>query len=423
MKINTIQQLLDLMEKLEPELVDPIFVVGSLATRGESNNDVDVVVTNPQDGLILSRHISNLDLISNVVPHTSQFLLFNSRNARGKVRPFQLVKVIRPAKKAFALPAETYSIEQLLKILPKDIKEIDISWKADGIRTQLHRVGDKLQFLTDEANVIPENKVAPILAEAQKHYPNIFILDGEIVLYLNGVLQKREDVVAYLRRKEEPNKAELTGIRFKPFDVLYFNGKPIADEPLRDRIAILKRYFPDTKHIHKIERTRLKAPFTATNLASAIKKVTSREGVVIRDLDSTYWESSRMFKLKWQIEVDLLVVKKEITKNKTYVYTCATREGIVVGKTYPQSSFNANVGDVIRVAIENLTKRVVDGQIIYTWYSPRVTGIKGEASGKAVEGAKQIKIGSIIDVTNFPLRRKADSIKTLELIYEKSGGK
>jgi hypothetical protein len=300
---------------------------------------------------------------------------------------------------------------------------VNVSWKADGMRTQLHKVGDRVELLTDEAKSIDPAKVAPIIEEARKYLPHAIILDGELMGYENGKRILREEFVGWIHSKEKPTEARLKGIRYKPFDVLWLEGKDLTDLAYIQRHNILEKVVKKTAHIHPIINTWVKAPITKEKLERAIKKVTSQEGVVVRDARQTYWDSHRMWKLKWQVEVDLLVVKKEKTKGGAWVFICATREGFIVGKTYGQKIVNAEVGDVIRVAVDHLTRRVIEGRVIYSWYSPKPRDIKKSGSGTEKSPKSKFEVGEKIDVSHFENRKYADSIKALEKAYEALEGK
>lgn len=413
MKIKRIEDLYEFAKKHD---LEPFFTLGGIWQNGEvpEGHDVDVILLDKGETPIWENEVENIHVLDQEAPSTYNFFLVEKSS---KVVPFKLVEVIRPAKRAFALKDQAFSIDQLMELIPKDCPALYVSWKADGMRTQLHKVGDRVELLSDEAHGIDPAKVAPIIEEARKSLPHAVILDGELMGYLNGKQRLREEFVGWIHSKEKPTEAQLKGIRYKPFDILWLEGKDLTDLPFIQRYNIWKKVVKKTAHIHPIIHTWIKAPITKEKLERAIKKVTSQEGVVIRDARQKYFDSHLMWKLKWQFEVDLLVVKKETTKGGAWVFTVATREGYIVGKTYGQRIVNANVGDVIRIAVDHVTRRVINGREVFSFYSPKPRDIKKAGKGEKSPKSKY-EVGERIDVSHFANRKYADSIEALRKIWE-----
>lgn len=301
---------------------------------------------------------------------------------RSLVKPFTLVKVVKPAKRALTIN-EVYSPERLMEILP-DGHRWDVSWKEDGIRCQAHKDGGKVVLMSDEARVLPKEKVFPIMREISLRFPRICIADGELQLWLGGINQKHEGLVALLHRKEKPTREQWNGLRYFYWDILYLNGKDLTDRAWYQRNLLLgdwgSRQVRRTKHIIVPEK----------NVMAAVKKVMSLEGAMVRAVDSTYWQDNLLFKVKKTFDVDVRVVKVE-QKIGGAVYTCADREGNIVGRTYKQTYVKAKVGDVIRVNITKVSRRwdKEKGKWMYSWYSPTVARPGKGVAKKAMAMAKR----------------------------------
>jgi len=270
--------------------------------------------------------------------------------------------VAKPEKKAFKTN-EVFSIARLREILPAG-HSWDVSAKMDGIRCQLHRVGERLQFMTDEGHIVPEAKVAAIVAEAKSSLPERCVLDGELMLYLKGKNQHHEGVVRYLRTRET-TAAEASGIRYAIWDILW-NGNDLTDRPFAERSRILG---DDQKG--RIFR----APHTEADtdvVAGAIRKVQSAEGAMIRATDAAYWATHLLFKYKKMFDVDVTVVRVLPTRAGAERYVCADSAGNVVGTTYAASYLKGQVkrGDVITVSIQKVGRRITNGKAHFHWFSP-----------------------------------------------------
>lgn len=303
---------------------------------------------------------------------------------RGPVKLFSLVKVAKPVKKAWTMH-EVFSTRRLIDRLPYG-RDWVVSSKEDGIRCQLHNGPEQVKLLTDEGGVIRPECVQPIIAEIKRMTKSSCIFDGELKLYLGGRNQSHEGVKAYITRKRPPTTEELAGIVYRYWDKLWKNGRDLTMVPYLRRFKMTK--FKKTPHIEPVDHKVV----LESGIPSAGSKVASKEGFMVRDAASTYWQDNLIYKVKKTYDVDVKIVK--MTKRTDgWTYTCANREGDVVGETYKQTYLvppDVKVGDVIRVTVTTVSRKWDPEKNTYTyhWYSPTPVPAKGRLAQLARRVAK-----------------------------------
>lgn len=212
------------------------------------------------------------------------------------------------------------------------------------------------------------------------------------MLYDRSVPLGHQGVVSFLRSTKYIPSKYRTGIRYKVWDIIY-KDKPLDTLSYRERLLLLDDIHHNTKHIHRVKNKNT----NKSGVPRAIISVRSREGAVIRALDSKYFDENLLFKIKKTYQVDCKVMKVERAKNGSYIYTCVDSDSDILGKTYGQKLVKAKPGDILTVNITELNRKKENGKWKYTWYSPMVAVAK-----------KNHK---------FNTDRKVDTKKVLEEIY------
>ncbi|HET9217570.1 MAG TPA: hypothetical protein VFR18_11355, partial [Terriglobia bacterium] len=144
-------------------------------------------------------------------------------------------RLFRPFKFMLATPAETED-----EIYGNFGGSFFVEDKYDGIRGQLHADGSRVALysrtLDDVSGQFPE-----VVADAHALKERL-ILDGEVVAYREGAVLPFAMLQKRLGRKRPSHalQAEIP-VAFMVFDVLYFNGSLLIDEPLRSRKDLLLR--------------------------------------------------------------------------------------------------------------------------------------------------------------------------------------
>ncbi len=217
--------------------------------------------------------------------------------------------------------------------------------KYDGIRAQLHRVGDRVELFSRD--------LRPLQAEFQELLPPAralaadVILDGEIIAYAEGKKLSFFDLQKRLGRLKEGDLffGPSVPVRFVAFDLLWCDGQSLIEAPLTERRT-------------KLEALALSSPFQTLEVVhasgpaaieTAFKKARMRdhEGLLAKDPNSSYSPGRRglaWLKLKKPMPtLDCVVVKAEEGHGKrSHVlsdYTFAVREPktdqlVIIGKAY-----------------------------------------------------------------------------------------
>jgi len=113
--------------------------------------------------------------------------------------------------------------------------------KYDGIRLQLHKVGDRVSLFSRD--LLPLDDTFPDLIAAVRNLPWDGILDGELVAFAEGRKLGFNDLQKRLGRNLSQNDLFLTDrihhasvpLRFVAFDLLWHAGESLLDRPLAER--------------------------------------------------------------------------------------------------------------------------------------------------------------------------------------------
>jgi len=186
-------------------------------------------------------------------------------------------------------------------------------------------------------------------------------------------LLHRADTIAHVFKNKYPN-AEL---KAHVFDIMRHEEKNMTDEELEQRINILFNNYSaktsDYLHFPSKKDTR-----TADSLkdieeyAKEIMDMPTSEGVVIKDLTSTYFigtkKNPKWIKWKKFVDLDMIVLDKKATKSKLYSYTLGAGPVLEEGKHIVKlndklymnvgkalnTKTNVNIGDIIRVKVDEV---------------------------------------------------------------------
>jgi DNA ligase-1 len=162
--------------------------------------------------------------------------------------------------------------------------------KYDGVRCQLHRTGSRVALYSRD---LRETTAAfPEVAEAAEQMGHDLLLDGEILAHRDGRVLRFFELQRRLGRKVvSAALLEAVPVVLVAFDLLYLDGEPLLDRPLRERRGLL-------------EGLRLKPPFllarfeTASSAAEldrvfAETRERGNEGLMLKDPESTYTPGRR----------------------------------------------------------------------------------------------------------------------------------
>ena len=215
-------------------------------------------------------------------------------------------------------------------------------YKYDGIRAQLHKIGNKVKIfsrrLEDVTSPFPE------IVNASANQQDDFILDGEIVPFRNNKPLPFNELQRRLRRKNvDQSIINEIPVVYVAYDILYLNGNSAIKQILTKRKEILEGLL--------LNEPLMKAPFLTLDSEEKIagmfteSRSLGHEGLVLKDPDSTYQPGKRgkhWVKLKQELDtIDAVIVIAEYGHGKRAGvlsdYTFAVRDNDelrIIGKAY-----------------------------------------------------------------------------------------
>lgn len=220
---------------------------------------------------------------------------------KGETPPAHIV-LFQPLAPMLASTAETLAETGL------ETNDAMLDWKVDGVRAQVHKKGEKVAVYSRSGNDITE-ECDEIVGELGALEVGAAVYDGEVVLAgEDGVVRPFQDTFSHLSSKESRRPGERLRVRL--FDCLHRDGVDLLDAPLRERLVALDATVPEPLRMPRL-RTRELAPAQAFFDAA---RAAGHEGVMVKDLTSTYRAGSRgrsWYKVKAVHTVDLVVLAAE----------------------------------------------------------------------------------------------------------------
>jgi DNA ligase-1 len=202
------------------------------------------------------------------------------------------------------------------KLGSTDDTELCVDVKLDGIRVQVHRLGNDVRVVTRSLDDITER--VPEIVEVVRALPSDrLVLDGEaLAVGEDGVPRPFQETAARSATREATpgatSEAELAAqLQLTPFffDVLHADGRDLVDAPLRERLAVLD----EVAAPHTVRRLVTRDPDAAAEFfAGALRE--GQEGVVVKSLDTPYAAGRRgagWVKVKPRQTLDLVVLAVE----------------------------------------------------------------------------------------------------------------
>jgi DNA ligase-1 len=240
------------------------------------------------------------------------------------------LEIGRPIRPMLASPGDT--LDEALT------GSVVVEYKLDGARIQVHKDGPDVHIFTRTLREI--TKSVPELVELVRNLPaERTVLDGE-TLALNDDGRPRPFQETMSRFGATSERELLLHPYF--FDCVHLDGQDLVDAPLRERNAALHKAVGDALVIPgALEPTREEAEAV---LARALDQ--GHEGVVVKELDSTYQAGRRgkaWRKIKPVHTLDLVVLAAEWGHGRRTGYLSNLHLGardpdggppIMVGKTF-----------------------------------------------------------------------------------------
>jgi DNA ligase-1 len=329
-------------------LSDQVELVGGVCEKGYSDHDLDIICSPQLEVLVFEA----------LPPSYRSKIHFVQSLSIPKILPFRFIPPTKP-QKSNSSSNEIFHLNDLAGLEG----EFLIEPKYDGVRAQIHRKEKEVRIFTNEGNRI-EDKFPHLVKDILAYDQESFILDGEIVKYKGNSRLSHREVAGYVHDKSDTS--DDSHFKFKLFDILYLNGEDLTSLPLEQRKKSLEENFPDANFVHKVKYEKSKGE----DLPSKIKSLATSEGAMIKRSGSKYFDGKNWYKWKRYFELDALVQGVEKNKGGSYNYACAVgsrSNPVPIGTTYSTNA-EAQVGDIIRVRVDYITK----SNDKFTWYAPKV---------------------------------------------------
>lgn len=181
------------------------------------------------------------------------------------------------------------------KVIEK-MGEVDVQYKYDGFRVQIHKDGDKVRMfsrnLEEMTHMFPE-LIEATLAQVKAES---VILDSEALAYNpeSEEFLPFQETTKRRRKHGIEEAAKSLPLKAFVFDILYKDGKQMLDMPLSERMKILDSALPSNDVLIRTKNQTVTEPKILQGiLDDAISK--GLEGVVIKKMQSPYEAGGRNF--------------------------------------------------------------------------------------------------------------------------------
>ncbi|WP_129786931.1 ATP-dependent DNA ligase [Promicromonospora panici] len=270
--------------------------------------------------------------------------------------------------------------------------ELCVDVKLDGIRIQVHRLGDDIRVVTRSLDDITER--VPEIVDVVRALPSDrLVLDGEaLAIGEDGVPRPFQETAARSATREATPEAELASqLQLSPFffDVLHADGRDLVDAPLHERLAVLD----EVAAPHVVRRLVTSDPEAAAEFfAGALRE--GQEGVVVKSLDTPYAAGRRgagWIKVKPRQTLDLVVLAVERGSGRRQGWL----SNIHLGARDPEGGF---------VMLGKMFKGMTDEML--EWQTARFTELKTDDNGWVVtvrpEQVVEIAFDGLQRSTRYP---------------------
>jgi len=202
-------------------------------------------------------------------------------------------------------------------------KPCAIEYKYDGFRLIIHKKGEEILLFTRTLENV--SKQFPEVADYIKKYVkgNSFILDSEAVGFDKKTKEYKpfQSVSQRIKRKHDIEKIQNElPVEVNVFDVLYYEGKSLLNEPFKKRTELVKKIIES--HPYKIIHSKQIITGDEEKAKEFYKQALKdkQEGVMMKNLDADYSPGRRvgnMVKMKpEEKDFDLVITGGEYGKGK-----------------------------------------------------------------------------------------------------------
>lgn len=309
--------------------------------------------------------------IQEAIDKTNDVSLVFEMSKKGKLKDLEKaeLEVGKPIKAMLAQKAKT--IHEGFEAVGKPCA---VEYKYDGFRMIIHKKGDKVILFTRRLENVT-NQFPEVVEYIKTHVKGeSFILDSEAVGYdkKTKVYTPFQNISQRIRRKYDIEKLrEELPVEVNVFDILYYNGKSMLNEPFIERTKLIKKILRDNRYklIHAKQIITDDEKKAEEFYKAALRD--RQEGVMMKNLQAIYQPGSRvghMLKIKpEERDLDLVIVGGEYGTGKrsgwisSFILACIDESSgrfVEIGKVgtgiKEKNSENSENG----ISFDDLTKKI-----------------------------------------------------------------
>ena len=215
-----------------------------------------------------------------------------------------------------------------------------VEYKYDGFRMLIHKKGSNIVLFTRRLENVTK-QFPEVVDYIKKHVRgDSFILDSEAVGFDRKTKEYKpfQEISQRIRRKYDIEKLqEELPVEVNVFDVLYYNGKSLLDEPFEKRTALIKKIIRNQpyKIIHAKQILTSSEAEAERFYKQALKD--HQEGAMFKNLKAIYQPGKRvghMLKIKPETrDLDLVITGAEYGTGKrggwlsSFILSCRGKDG------------------------------------------------------------------------------------------------
>ena len=299
--------------------------------------------------------------------------------------------------------------------------------KYDGIRTQVHKQADRIEFYSrtlDRITGFPE------LAEPFRKISGDFILDGEILAWRDGRALPFSRLQPRLGRHQfDLFVAADAPVIFMAFDTLYRDGRNLLEVPQIERRKQLEAITSEAEEA----RVRLAQSIfceTVEQYEEAFQEALLRgnEGLIVKATDSLYFPGRRgRFWLKWKkllATLDVVVTSVEYGHGKRHGvlsdYTFAIRDAeklLDIGKAYSGLT-DAEIRELTAFFLQNITGRE-GGKLQVQPLVVLEVAFNNMQKSRRHESGFALRFPRILRLRSDKTATEIDTLETVKKIFER----
>ena len=219
-------------------------------------------------------------------------------------------------------------------------KPCAVEYKYDGFRMLIHKKGNMVILFTRRLENVTK-QFPEVVDYIRKHVRgDSFIIDSEAVGFDKKTKEYKpfQDISQRIRRKYDIEKLqEELPVEINVFDILYYNGKSLLDEPFEARTKLIKKIIRNNpyKIIHAKQIITSSEAEAEKFYKQALRD--RQEGAMFKNLKATYQPGRRvghMLKIKPETrDLDLVITGAEYGTGKrsgwlsSFILSCRDKNG------------------------------------------------------------------------------------------------